>query len=267
MFAGQQPPTGGIYKAMEPLLCKHDKGNAMKQWLKLQREALTGNADTQNKFWGDLLRQSDMVVMGVIAEGSQEVLLLHSCAMFGGLFSGPELKGKEFGWLGDSDEYGGQPSAVKLPDKIHTSTKVKYRNSVAEFATFYGQDGNRGEVWKPTSSPQNPLYEGDMFCFVLLVGDLAAYAADSPRTPAEIRRYAEALVADDTNELEAADLRLVLDWCLMACQRKPSTNNSLLSLNFRPAAQRDKTFAKWKRDVLMRTMGGRPNNRPLRQQH
>ena len=47
--------------------------------------------------------------------------------------------------------------------------------------------------------------------FVVLVGDLAAYAADNPRTPAKIRKYAEVLVADDTNELEAADLKLVLD--------------------------------------------------------
>ena len=71
VFAGQQPSTGGIYKAMEPLLCKHDKGGTMKSWLKLQRDALAGSADIHRKFWGELLGQPDLVVMGVLAEGSQ----------------------------------------------------------------------------------------------------------------------------------------------------------------------------------------------------
>ena len=50
LFSGQTPPTDGIYKAMEPMLCKHDGGATMKAWLKLQRDALAGNADTQKRF-------------------------------------------------------------------------------------------------------------------------------------------------------------------------------------------------------------------------
>ena len=136
-----------------------------------------------------------------------------------------------------------------------TSTKVKYRDDAAAFATFYGQAANKGEIWKPTSEDQNPLSNGDMFQYLVLVGVITIYAAANPRTPAELRKYAEALVADDTNILEADDLKLLLDWCPMACQRKPNTNNSLLSLVFRPAAHRDQAFTKWKQEVLRRAMG------------
>ena len=94
-----------------------------------------------------------------------------------------------------------------------------------------------------------------MHNFVVLVGDLAIYAAEGSRTPAELQQFAESLVADTVNDLDVADLKLVFEWCLIACQWKTGTNNSLLSLNFRPAAQRDKAFMKWKQDVLRRTLG------------
>ena len=53
---------------------------------------------------------------------------------------------------------------------------------------------------------------------MVLLGDLAACAAESPRTPAEIQKYAEGLVADNLNKLDVTDLKLVLEWCPIACQ-------------------------------------------------
>jgi hypothetical protein len=101
---GKPPVVGGIFKAVEHTLIKHDKGEKIKAWMKLQWEALDGTPDTHKKFMQDLVSHTEMVVLGVMVEGSQEVHLLHSCAMFGGLFAPTDLKGKRFVWLGDSDE-------------------------------------------------------------------------------------------------------------------------------------------------------------------
>ena len=97
---------------------------------------------------------------------------------------------KQFGWLGDSNEYGGQPQGVKLTDKIETSTKFKYRKEVGEFTTFYADGENWGELWKPAADTGNPLVNGNMYHHVILMGGLVAYAADAPKTRAEIQNQA-----------------------------------------------------------------------------
>ena len=91
-----------------------------------------------------------MAVWGIMVEGTQEVQVLHSCARFGGLFSGPDLKGKEIGFLGNRNVWGGQPKAVKLPQQMGEVISAKFKKDDLACASFFGQPENRGVVWKPT---------------------------------------------------------------------------------------------------------------------
>ena len=161
------------------------KGNAdsaaMKAEMTWQKDAVTDNA----AFKSNILAMQDVRLFGYMREGLPFVHTIHLQARYPGIGGTSELKGKEIGFVGDYNKFGGTPMPYVVPkEKPWFWKKVKGSFNVVACGVFYGDSNNKEKPWRPTADEST---KKDLPRFLLLPRLLGKYAAESPITPWELK--------------------------------------------------------------------------------
>ena len=241
----------GLAMAAARLAREHGLGTG--QTLHWQADTGGDNAKIKS-FRQDILQQLDLVAFAFMRPGSGFIQVMHSPATFSVQGGDAEMKGKDYGFVGDRSDIIPHPSAVLIEDKVWKWVTKKVNLDITPLEFFYAIPGNDRKFWHPTNR------EGEQDVAVprilLLPTAFLAYCVDKPRTPFDLHQFVAMYATSATSEITINDCQLVRDWCIVAAHHENSSNtNSTLAHTFPTAPTHDEVFARWLNKVVNTTLG------------
>ena len=223
------------------------------QTLHWQSEVGGDNAKIKS-FRQEVLQQLDLTAFAFMRPGSVYIQVLHSLATFAVQGGDEEMKGKDFGFVGDRTELIPRPSAVLIEDKVWKWVNKKVVLDIAPLEFYYAVPGNARKLWHPPTRVGER--EVGVPRILLLPTAFLAYCVTSPRTPFELHQFVTTYATSATSEVTLAQCRLVMDWCIVAAHRDgSSTTTSALAHTFQTAPSHDEVFTQWLNKVVDTTLG------------
>ena len=230
-----------------------DHGLATGQTLHWQAD-IGGETTKIKAFRQDVLQQLDLVAFACMRPGSIYIQILHSAATFAVQGGDAEMKGKDYGFIGDRTDFIPRPSAVLIEDKVWKWVSKKVSLDITPLEYFYAVPGNARKFWHP------PNREGEQDVAVprilLLPPSVLAFCVTKPRTPFELHQFMTSYATSASSEITINECKLVLDWCIVAAHHdNSSSTSSSLAHVFPIAPMHDEVFVRWLNKVVDTTLG------------
>ena len=246
----------GMAASLARQMAAGDRGLKMRRMLQLQRDARDkGDTPASTAFRDTALIQTENWCFGWMRDGCNEIQVVHSAGRFGGIDAGPDVLNAVIGFVGDRDEWGQPPPAIKLPPiNAWNMADFEWVDEPQQFGAFYGLLENNKKWWKPATGVATK--KAKLPRMILLPGELGLWASEKPRQGWELAAKAAAVIVDDTNDVEEGDMAMVMEYAHAMCQLRGATaSTSLLTIEVIAVTTTDSEFGRWKFEKIVGTLG------------
>lgn len=182
------------------------------------------------------------------------VQMAHSIGQYYG-FSGlaPELQDRHIAFIGDRTADGGAPMPVLLPvRKAWDWTKAMVCMDETAFTDHYEAEGSENKLWTAPNGVQSEVFLPRMLALPnFLTREIQRLGACLPH---QVWKAVVDHMEGGVSQLERADWKLVLDWC-MAASQVDSHGLSVLAMEVEVVSVQDPEVRQWCTTMLTRTLG------------
>lgn len=221
------------------------------------QSAVNGNTASVKQFHSEALQELDLVVFASLGPSSTVIQLVHSAATFAAVGGDPNLRGKDFAFLGDRTDIRPPTPVLLGPGAPWKWIQKKIILDVGPLEQFYAVPGNARKLWAPED--RTGEQEVALPRLLYLPPPFVVFCLTAQRTPFELHQFVAQYATQDGADATIAQCWLILDWCVMASQQnKKNTLDSIVAIMLPAAPEGNPSFQCWLLRRLENTLGAPP---------